>query len=127
MAGHTTFTVFVIARTLLPVLMPLAPASTVITRFPSELATLLATHGANQAFVTAEVAGMSEVSVAKTANRSVVGTMNEFAFLAEVYREYRETTDLLVLSMRLAETPCSAIKYSAPSEMIKDVLRASPS
>ena len=70
--------------------MPLAPASTVITRFPSELATLLAMHGGNQVFIATEVAGMSEVSVAKTANPSVAGTMNEFAFLANGYREYSE-------------------------------------
>src|SRR4029450_8566447 len=43
-------------RTLLPVLMPLAPASTVIRRFPSELAILLAMHGGNQAFIATEVA-----------------------------------------------------------------------
>ena len=114
-------------RTLLPLLMPLAPASTVIERFPSELATLLARHGGNQAFIATEVAGMSEVSVAKTANRSVVGTMNEFAFLAEVYRQGMGTTDLLALSMRLAETPCGAIKHNSPSELIKELLGASTS
>ena len=45
---------FVNERTLLPVFMPLAPASTVIRRFPSELATLLTMHGANQAFTTTD-------------------------------------------------------------------------
>ena len=118
---------FVNERTLLPMLMPLAPASTAIQRLPSELATLLAMHGGNQAFIATEVAGMSEVSIAKTANRSVVGTMNEFAFLADGYREYMETTDLLALSVRLAETPCSAIKYDSPSGLIKEVFGASPS
>jgi hypothetical protein len=70
-------------RTLLPVLMPLAPAATLAIRFPGELATILARHGAGQAFIADEVAAMSTVSVAKTANRSVVGTKNEFGFLAE--------------------------------------------
>jgi len=65
---------------------------------------------------------MSEVSVAKTANRSVVGTMNEFALLAESYREHMETSDLVVLSMRLAETPCSAIKYNSPAQLLKECL-----
>jgi len=65
---------------------------------------------------------MSEVSVAKTANRSVVGTMNEFALLAEGYREHMETSDLVVLSMRLAETPCSAIKYNSPAQLLKECL-----
>ena len=46
-------------RTLLPVLMPLAPASTLAARFPHALATILVRHGANQAFIANEVAAMS--------------------------------------------------------------------
>src|SRR5689334_9642734 len=38
-------------RTLLPLLMPLAPASTIIARFPYELAAILALHGAGGAFI----------------------------------------------------------------------------
>jgi hypothetical protein len=78
-------------RTLLPVLMQLAPAATLAARFPDELATILAGHGVSQEFIATELAAMSKVSVAKTANRSVLGTMNEFAFLAEGYREHMET------------------------------------
>ena len=40
------------------------------------------------------LAGMAEDS------RSVVGTMSEFAFLAEAYRDDMEATDLLMLSVR---------------------------
>ena len=52
--------------------------------------------------------------------RSVVGTMNEFAYLAERYREYLGTMDLLVLSMRLADTPCGAIKHNSPTRLIRE-------
>ena len=65
------------------------------------------------------MAMMAEVAFAKTANRSVVGTMNEFSFLAERYREHFETSDLMVLSMRLADTPCSPIQYNSPARLIK--------
>jgi hypothetical protein len=68
-------------RTLLPVLMPLAPASTLAARFPHALATILVRHGANQAFIANEVAATSEVPMAMTSSRSVVGTMNDFSFL----------------------------------------------
>jgi Domain of unknown function (DUF6933) len=44
--------------------------------------------------------------LAKTASRSVVGVMNEFKYLAEVSANLDEESDLLALSMRLAETPC---------------------
>ena len=112
-------------RTLLPVLMPLAPASTLAARFPNELATILVRHGASQMFIANEVAAMSEVSMAKTSNRSVVGTMNEFAFLAEGYREDMDTLDLVALSMRLADTPCGAIKYDSPVRLVRELIGAS--
>jgi hypothetical protein len=112
-------------RTLLPVLMPLAPASTLAARFPHALATILVRHGANQAFIANEVAAMSEVSMAKTSNRSVVGTMNEFAFLAEAYREHMDTLDLVALSMRLADTPCGAIKHDSPTRLVRELIGAS--
>lgn len=112
-------------RTLLPVLMPLASSATLAARFPHELAAVLRAHGASQAFLDSEVAAMSEVHVAKTANRSVVGTMNEFAFLAEAYREHLETSDLFVLSMRLADTPCGAIKHNSPDRLLKELLGSS--
>ena len=84
-------------RTLLPVLMPLAPASALAARFPDELAAALSRHGASQKFIERELAAMTEVAMGKTANRSVVGTMNEFSFLAEGYREYLETSDRFCL------------------------------
>ncbi len=108
-------------RTLLPVLMPLAPASTLAARFPDELAAILDRHGASRAFIEREVAQMSDVALAKTANRSIVGTMNEFSFLAEGYREYLETSDLITLSIRLAETPCSPIKHNSPARLLKEI------
>ena len=64
---------------------------------------------------------MGDVAFAKTANRSIVGTMNEFSFLAEGYREYLETSDLVTLSMRLANTPCSPIKYDSPARLLKEL------
>jgi hypothetical protein len=109
-------------RPLRPAMMPLAPALTLARRFPGKLPTVLANHGVGQAFIANELASMTEVALAKTANRSVVGTMNEFAFLAEGYREYLETSDWLVLSMRLADTPCSAIKYNSPACLIKQII-----
>lgn len=58
---------------------------------------------------------MNEVQYAKTSNRSVVGIMNQFSYQAEVYREYLETKDLLAMSLKLAETPCSPLYKSAIS------------
>jgi hypothetical protein len=102
--------------------MPLAPASTLSARFPGDLAAVLGRHGVNPAAIEREMAAMADVAFTKTANRSVVGIMNEFSFLAEGYREYLETADLMILSMRLVDTPCSPIKYNSPARLIKEIL-----
>ncbi len=84
-------------------------------RFPVHLADVLAAHGVPQQFIAHELAQMNEVRYAKTSNRSVVGIMNQFTFLAEVYREHLEAKDLLALSLRLSETPCSPLYKGAVS------------
>ena len=102
-------------RTLLPVLMPLAPATDLAMRFSEHLVGVLAAHGVPQQLIDHELAQMNEVQYAKTSNRSVVGIMNQFSYLAEGYREYLENRDLLALSLRLSETPCSPLYKRAVS------------
>ena len=111
-------------RTLLPVLMPLAPAATLPDRFGPALAQLLRQHGIGQGFIESEVAKMAEVAVVKTSNRRVVGTMNDFCFEATVHREQSGAADLLALAMWLAQTPCGAIRYSTPARLLQEVVRA---
>lgn len=105
--------------------MPLAPATTLAERFPQQLALVLAAHGVNQEFITAELAQMTKAQFAKTANRSVVGVMNQFAYLAEGYREYLEPHDLMTLSLKLAGgTPCSPLykRSISPDHQLKAVV-----
>jgi hypothetical protein len=97
--------------TLLPVLMPLVPAATMMARLADEVATVLGAHGVPEAMIRAEREHMRQYRIAATANRSVVGIMNEFTFLADAYRnEIRP--DLLALAVRLARTPCSPLYRS---------------
>ena len=72
-------------RTLLPVFTPLAPAATLIDRIPEAIAAVLHRHGADDAFVETELAAMGEMRIGPTNNRSVVGVMNEFAFLSLIH------------------------------------------
>lgn len=108
-------------RTLLPVLLPLAPADTLPERVAPALRRVLAARRVDPAFIDREVAAMAGVVVAKTFNRSVVGTMNEFAFEARVYRDLGDAADLVGLAIRLAETPCSAIGYNSPDRLLREI------
>ena len=115
---------FVNERTLLPVLMPMAPAATLAKRFPASLKEVLQGLGLPPEFIQAEVEGMGEVVYAKTANRSVVGTMNEFAFLAEAFRDRGGRVDPLALSLKLAGVPCGLLSKGAgfPEDAVRELV-----
>lgn len=89
------------ARTYLPLFMPLAPAPKLLDRLPDEIARVLDLHGIDQMVIDAELAHMADVALAPTNDRSVVGVMNEFAFLGEHFFD----GDLTALTLRMAETP----------------------
>ena len=116
---------FVNEATLLPVFVPLAPAATVVDRFPNALRVILQAYAVERSFLDNEIAGMTEHQVAKTASRSVVGIMNEFTFLAS-YRLRRRT--------RLTSSSCrsrsprphvvrSTVDTSAPTASSRRSLR----
>jgi len=68
---------------------------------------------------------MREHRLAKTANRSVIGVMNEFSRLAEIYRNGMPTPDLPDLSARLAAVPCSPLhrRHISPDRELDALLR----
>jgi uncharacterized protein DUF6933 len=117
---------FVNEPTLLPVLMPLAPAATLLARFPQQLAAVLTAHGTPDAVIDEEQRQMRDCRLAKTANRSVVGIMNEFTFLADAYRGDTPVPDLLALALRLATTPCGPLssKHVSPDRELDALLRS---
>jgi len=82
-------------RTLLPVVMPLAPAATLAKRFPAALKDVLQALDLPADFIQAEMDGMGEVVYAKTANRSLIGVLNEFSFLGEAFRDRGTLVDRL--------------------------------
>ena len=102
-------------RTLLPVLMPLAPAAELARRFPEHLAPVLFAHGAPHALIEHELNAMLGFHYSKTTNRSLVGMLNQFTYLVEGSRDYKQTSDLRWLSMKLSETPCSPLYKKATS------------
>ena len=107
---------FVNEETLLPVLVPLAPAKTVANRFPEHLEAVLNELGTDPQFVAAEVAATTGARWAKTASRSVVGIMNESSYLADADRAHERSEDLVSMAVRLAATPCSPLykRHSFP-------------
>ncbi len=119
---------FVNEATLLPVLMPLAPAATLTERFPPELSAVLAAHQVPRRVIDAEAAQMTDCRLATTSNRSVVGIMTEFTHLAEAYRACDGDPNLIDLALRLAETPCGPLyrRHVSPDRELAAIIAAHP-
>jgi hypothetical protein len=111
-------------RTLLPVMLPLAPAASLAKRFPAALEELLRTLGLPDEFIKAEIGNMGDVAYATTANRSVIGVMNMFAHHAEGYRDQNASIDPLALSLKLAQTPCGPLYKGAvfPDKAVRELV-----
>jgi hypothetical protein len=97
---------FVNTASFFPVFMPLAPAATLLTRFPDAAKVVFDQVGLDPRFVDAEIGGMRELVVAKTGDRQMLGVMNELGFMAEarIHRGGHPPADLVGLSVRVADT-----------------------
>lgn len=112
--------------TLLPVFLPLAPASTLAKRFPAHLAKVLKALEVDDEFIAREVAAMSVAGFARTASRNVIGSMNEMAYLAEVHQRAEDPRDLLSLSVFLAGTPMKVLRHKSPDVALQNLINNQP-
>jgi len=106
--------------------VPLAPASSVISRLPAAFAEVAPRIGIEAAVVDDKVTRMVSWTLAKTASRSVLGVMTEFAHLADNYRERHGPLDLVELLLWLAQVPCSPLHsgHGFPNGEFKTLLAA---
>lgn len=83
-------------------------------------------HDAPHALIEYELTAMLDFQYDKTANRSLVGMLNQFTYLAEGNRDCNQTTDLRWLSMKLSETPCSPLvkKTISPNRELRRLIEA---
>jgi hypothetical protein len=103
--------IFVSERTLLPVVVPAAPALSVLPRFRDALAEMLGAIGVSREDVKAELREMEPFSIGKTTSRRILGSMTDFAWLLEA-SSARES--LLDAALVLAKAPCSPIDWKSP-------------
>ncbi len=117
---------FVNESTLFPILLPFAPAASVIDRFKDAVESVFAAQNIDSRFVQNELAEMKQHRIAKTQNRSVVGVMNEFVYLAGARDLPNEPDGLTRLSGRLAETPCSPLygRHVSPDRELAAIIVA---
>ena len=102
-------------RALLTVVVPIRDSKRLRERLREAVHELLFTVGIPAALAAEEVRGMDRMIFGKTASRSVLGSMNDFAFQAEAFFEAEEEVVYLnELQMYLNDTPCGPLDYSSP-------------
>ena len=103
-------------RTLLPVVVTAKDAKSLPDRLAEATAEVLMAIGVAATDIDEEVKQMNSAYFAKTADRRVLGSLNDFVFHFEHGTGSDMRMSLLERTLRMAHMPCGAIEYAYPSE-----------
>ena len=106
----------------LPVVMPARELRTIAERLAAALGNVLAAIGIDATVIAQEVEAMRPVVFAKTANRSLLGTMNDFTIATKWALSGDRAMDLGALSLELADTPVGPMAYEHPAGVVQRLL-----
>jgi hypothetical protein len=120
---HQRLIVCVSERSLLPVIVAAKDRSSFSSRFREGVRSVLWTIDVSTDALNHELQEMVDVSIGRTANRSVFGSLNELALGAYYALGQQPDMNLLTLAMEVAETPCSALQYDIPKDATLALLR----
>src|SRR5687767_3398763 len=81
--GRRQHLVFISERSRLPVVLPITELKRLSVVFPGAVCERLAIVGVISDDITDERARMSEIAFGRTRNRGLLGTLNDFAFMAQ--------------------------------------------
>ncbi len=120
--GHRQHLLFISERSRLPVVIPIRESNRLASVFPDAVSEGLTIVGVNAEDIADERARMSEVVFGRTRNRSLLGTMNDFAFMAQVGSARRPEPETPEELMRfLAQTPILPLNGASPIELTRAV------
>ena len=81
--GHRQSLLFISERSRLPVVLPITESKRLSTVLPDAVCERLAIVGVTAEDIADERARMSEIAFGRTRNRSLLGTLNDFVFVAQ--------------------------------------------
>jgi hypothetical protein len=103
--GRRHVLLFMSERSRLPVLLPARDADRLALAFPKAVSETLVGFGVPTAAVEQERSSMSPITIGPTRSRSLLGSLNEFAFLARADFVTRPERALDAVARELAEVP----------------------
>lgn len=120
--GRRQMLLFICERSRLPVVIPIRHAKRLGTVFPDAVCEMLATVGVSAADIVEERSRMSDMAFGRTRNRSLLGTLNDFAFMAQAVDARRAEPESPEELMRfLARTPILALDGARPIDLTRRV------
>lgn len=115
--GRRRLVVCVSELSRLAVVLEAAPYATIPERLPPALGRVLHWIGVEQPTIEREIAAMGTIAIAKTCNRSVLGTINEFVhYLRCMHANRPVPPDPFLLSAELSEFVCMPLEDTYPKD-----------
>ena len=111
---------FVSEKSLLTVAIPVWETNNLVPLFRLRVANLLGLIGAHPKVIAKEISHYDQVQYGKTASRSILGSLNDFAWHYQYKAEKAiDKSDLSLSKVELAmsQMPCKPIDYKRPSEV----------
>ena len=124
--GRRQHLLFISERSRLPVVIPIREGKQLPSVFPDAVCEVLAHVGIAAEDIADERSRMSEIAFARTRNRSLLGTLNDFAFMAQVGNARRpepETPEELIRF--LSQTPILPLDGASPIDLTRAMFRRS--
>lgn len=116
--GHDRFVLCSSAKTLLPLVVRVAGGD-IPGKLVAGLREVLHEIGVAAPLIEAELRHMDAVTLAKTANRSVLGWMTDLSILSQYHWADGERMSPLALSLKLARTPCVSLNLFPKTATMK--------
>ena len=120
--GHQRYVLLVSEHSRLPVLLAGRDLRNLTHNFPEALTQVLAALGIADATIAREVDATREAVIATTNNRSLLGTLSDFAHMLSYWLSGEPDVDLVKLSLRLARTPVRPLAGTFPDRVTRELL-----
>jgi hypothetical protein len=122
--GRYQHLLFISERSRLPVVIPIREVKRLGTVFPDAVCERLSIVGIAAAEIADERMRMSELAFGRTRNRSLLGTLNDFAFMAQSGDARRTEPESPEELMRfLSQTPILPRDGASPIELTRTAFR----
>jgi len=117
--GNRHVLLFISERSRLPVLIPIRQANKIGTVLPDAVSEMLAWIRVPEDAIAEERQHMLEMAFARTNSRSLLGTMNDFAFSVRVHFITSRNESLEDIARVLARTPIMPLKGEGPIDLTR--------